>query len=31
MCYGALFLVQLAVFDAIYANVDRIGQLGRVR
>ena len=26
---GSLFLVQLAVFDAIYANVDRIGSWGR--
>jgi ABC-2 type transport system permease protein len=26
---GSLFLVQLAVFDAIYANVDQIGSWGR--
>ena len=26
---GSLFLVQLAVFDAIYANVERIGSSGR--
>lgn len=26
---GSLFLIQLAIFDAIYANVERIGSWGR--